>query len=121
MSQTRIKNRNNNKHHSDTFVIQSQLQASSQVEQASTFSAEIEEDAVEGLAKMCEYRYEEIKHIEEESLQIKQMYDDLSFLVNEQQPVIEAVVTALESAEQHVEKAEEHLVEADKGKKCIIL
>lgn len=121
MSKTRIKNRNHNKHHFDTFVIQSQLKAQLQVQQASTFSAEVEEDAAEGLARMCEYRYEEIKHIEEDSFQIKEMFDDLAVLVNEQQPIIEAVVTPLQSVEKHVEKAEEHLVEADKGKKCIIL
>lgn len=117
MSKARIK-KINDKHYSDTFI-QSQLQ--SQVQQASTFSAKIEEDAAEGLAKMYEYRYEEIKDIEKKSFQIKEVFDDLAVLVNEQQPIIEDIVKTLQGAEKHVEKAEEHLVEADKSKKCIIL
>lgn len=121
MSKTRIKNRNNDTHHSDTFVIQSQLQAPLEVQQASTFRAEREEDATEGLAEMCEYRYEEIKRIEAEALEIKEMFSDMAVLVNEQQPLIEEVVTTLQSAEKHVEKAKEHLVEADTGRKCAIL
>lgn len=121
MSKTRIKNKNNDHHHSDTFVIQSQLREKSQVQHASTFSAEIEEDTAEGLAKMCEYRYEEIKDIEKKSLQIKEVFDDLAVLVNEQQPIINVVVTTLQEAEKHVEKAEEHLIEAEKEKKCAIL
>jgi hypothetical protein len=122
MSKTRIRNRNDEKHQSDTFVIQSQfLQASSQDQQASTFRAEKEEDAAEGFAKMCEYRYEEIMKIEKEALEIKEMFSDMAVLVNEQQPLIEAVVATLQDAEKHIEKAEERLVEAETGKKCAIL
>lgn len=115
MSKTRI-NIKDNKHDSDTLAIQTQLQ----VMQAPANKVEIEQDASEGMARMCEYRYEEIQRIEEDAIHIKQMFQDFAYIVNEQQPLIESVASTLKSAERHVIKAEENLVEADQGRKCLI-
>ncbi len=116
MSKARIHTKNDHKHHSDTWLIQDQLQQQS----LPVMTAETDEETLNSHAKMCEYRDTEIQQIAEDAQHIKEMYQDFAMLAEEQQPVIKDVARTLQRANKRVQKAEETLVEVEKGRKCLI-
>jgi t-SNARE complex subunit (syntaxin) len=102
------------RHHSDTWLIQNQLQQC-----LPALSNKLKQEISSDLLEACTQRYNEIRKLEEEVRCVKEMYSDLANLVTNQQTNIEAISASLRRAESHVESAERNLLKKEQ-KKCVI-